>query len=224
MQIAIDGPAGSGKSTIAKIVADRHGFIYLDTGAMYRSAVYLKLNHALDYPELYKVLEGASFDFFNNGKGLVLNYTVKGKAYSVDVTGVIRTPEVTSLVSEVSADKDVRLILTAKQKKIAEEANVVMDGRDIGTVVLPNADAKFFLTASPAVRAKRRVEEWKSKGTDLSYEQVLADVMERDRYDSERVTAPLKKAEDSKEIDTSDLTIDEVAAIICAVVEKLQRG
>jgi cytidylate kinase len=214
MQIAIDGPAGSGKSTIAKILAKRAGFIYLDTGAMYRSAAWLKKTHELGYTDLCKVLTDAVYNFSDNGRVLELRYTLNQTEHVENVTEKIRTPEITAMVSEVSANADVRKILTDKQREIAQRADVVMDGRDIGTVVLPKADVKIFLTASAEVRAKRRLAEWAAKGTSLDYEQVLADIIERDRQDSTRAVAPLQKAADAEEIDTSSLSIDEVAELI----------
>ncbi|MDR2869446.1 MAG: (d)CMP kinase [Deferribacteraceae bacterium] len=214
MQIAIDGPAGSGKSTIAKILADKAGFIYLDTGAMYRGAAWLKQSYELDYPALCKMIEDVDYDFADNGRTLRLKYKIGLVVHSEDVTERIRTPEITAMVSEVAANASLRKVLTAKQREIADKSNVVMDGRDIGTVVLPMADVKIFLTASPEVRAKRRLLEWEAKGQKLDYTQVLSDIIERDRLDSTRETAPLKKAADAVEIDTSAMTIEEVAEAI----------
>ena len=221
MQVAVDGPSGSGKSTICKILAEKYDLLYLDTGAMYRGASYIKLQHGLTYPELYKILEHTVFNFYDKGRGLVLEYFYN-KTHTTDVSTAIRGPEVTALVSEVSADETVRKILTEKQQSIAAGADVILDGRDIGTVVLPQAEIKFFLTATAEERARRREEEWKGKGINVEFAEVLRQIIERDRKDSTRQTAPLKKAEDAIELDTTHLTIPEVAGIIGAAVEKVK--
>ncbi len=223
MQVAVDGPAGSGKSTISKLIAKQYGLLYLDTGAMYRAAAWLKLNNSLSDEELLDTLHGTEFEFSDNGRTLTLHYPSVG-TQSADVTDGIRTPEVTALVSEVAANGAVRTILTGIQQKIAANVDVIMDGRDIGTVVLPCAELKFFLTASEEERAKRRTLEWREKGKGADYAKVLNDIRERDRKDSSRESAPLKKSADAVEIDTTSLTIDEVTAIIGAAINKFRNG
>ncbi|MDR2884309.1 MAG: (d)CMP kinase [Deferribacteraceae bacterium] len=210
MKVAIDGPAGSGKSTIAKRIASQYGLTYLDTGAMYRACAWLKLKHNMQFDELLALLPSVEFQFYDSGKALKLAY----KNNVDDVSEAIRTPEVTALVSDVAANADLRAIMTEKQRAIALQVDVIMDGRDIGTVVLPNAELKFFLTASAEERAKRRTAEWNGKGTQANYDEVLKEIIERDRKDSERTASPLKRSDDATEIDTTCLTIDEVTAII----------
>lgn len=223
MQIAIDGPAGSGKSTIAKLLAAQYNLVYLDTGAMYRACAWLKLTHNLSFDALLAILQATEFNFSNNGKSLKLRYTIDGeRTEEVDVTAAIRTPEITALVSDVAANATVRSIMTKKQQEIAAGTDVIMDGRDIGTVVLPNAELKFFLTASAEERAKRRTLEWNNKGTTADYGEVLKEIIERDHKDSAREAAPLKRSDDAQEIDTTRLTIDEVIAIIGDAVEMIR--
>lgn len=224
MQVAIDGPASSGKSTISKILASKYSLTYLDTGAMYRAAAWLKLNHALTDEVFLEVLADTVFEFRENGKNLTLRYLYNGRPYVVDVTEQIRTPVVTACVGNVSADERVRKILTRRQQQIAGDTDVIMDGRDIGTVVLPNAELKFFLTASLEERAKRRTDEWCQKGVAVCYENVCSDLAQRDKKDSERQAAPLKKADDAVIIDTTCLTINEVTAIIGAAILKIKEG
>ena len=222
MQIAVDGPAGSGKSTISKMIASKYGLIYLDTGAMYRSVAFLALKHNLTVEDAADLSEHVSFNFYDNGKKLKLVYDYNG-VHNVDVTDKIRTPEVTALVSEVSAIPKVRAVMVKKQQEIAAGNDVIMDGRDIGTVVLPNADAKFFLTATAEERARRRMIEW-GKNNSSEYDKILSDIIKRDHMDSTRSISPLKKASDAEEIDTTDLTIDEVIEIIGGAVDKLRRS
>jgi cytidylate kinase len=217
MQVAVDGPASSGKSTISKILADKFSLIYLDTGAMYRAAAYMHLKYGVTDSALYKRLEETEFVFGKNGRTLLLKFADT----SEDVAAAIRTPEVTAATGPISALGEVRRILTAKQRNIAEGADVIMDGRDIGTVVLPDADLKFFLIASPEERAKRRTAEWKALGKTVIYEDVLKDIIVRDAQDAQRENAPLKKAADAKEIDTTLLTIDEVVEIISVCIIEL---
>ncbi|GAB7141267.1 (d)CMP kinase [Deferribacterales bacterium RsTz2092] len=210
MQVAIDGPAGSGKSTVSKLLAKSLKFIYLDTGAMYRASAWLKQQYKLNFNGLCALLSLTDFVFGHNGQTLTLKYDY-GKPTEVDVTKLIRTPDVTAIVSGVASNVDVRTILTTKQQEIAGKNDIIMDGRDIGTVVLPNADVKIFLTASAEVRARRRMSEWRDVGQEVHYEDVLADIIVRDNKDASRSTAPLKKADDAYEIDTSELTIFEVS-------------
>ena len=207
MQVAVDGPAGSGKSTVCKRVAIDNNLMYLDTGAMYRSVAYLSLK--FDRDKLLDILESVEFIFSDNGSKLSL------KSYEEveDVTDIIRSSEITAIVSTVSSDELIRKILTVKQQIIASSNDIIMEGRDITTVVLKNADVKIFLTASVEERAKRRYAEVKGK-TDKSYDEILADIIRRDDIDSNRDIAPLTKSDDSYELDTTALTLDEV---ICEI-------
>lgn len=203
--IAIDGPAGAGKSTIAKKAAAELGFIYVDTGAMYRSIGLnaIRKNTDLKNEEQVKELlkdSNLKIIYANNQQRMFLN----GK----DVTDDIRTPEVSMMASDVSALPVVRAFLLDVQRNMAVENNVIMDGRDIGTVVLPSAKVKIFLTASSGCRAKRRYDELTEKGMDVNYDDILNDIETRDYNDSHRATAPLKPAEDAVLVDTSDETLE----------------
>lgn len=208
ISIAVDGPAASGKSTVAKIIAKRLGFIYIDTGAMYRAITLAVLKRGInleDSSAVEYILETSEITFQPgpDGQKVFLN--------NEEVTEAIRSTEVTQYVSEVSAVEAVRTFLVKKQRAMAEKSSVIMDGRDIGTVVLPDADYKFYLVASSKVRAQRRYEENQRKGlSDLSLEEIEADIISRDHYDMNRKISPLAKAEDAIEIDTSDLSIDEM--------------
>lgn len=210
-QIAIDGPAGAGKSTIAKIVSKKLGFIYVDTGAMYRSAALFFLKKGVDLSD-EKVCSGLvdeidiSLKYEDGAQKVILN--------GEDVTGQIRTEEVSNSASKTAVYPAVRAKLSALQKKIADENDVVMDGRDIGTVVLPNAFLKIYLTASVECRAERRYKEMLEKGEAPDLETIKEDIRDRDYRDMHRAEAPLKKADDAVEIDSSDMTIDEVAEAI----------
>ena len=215
--IAIDGPAGAGKSSIAKAVAKNLGFIYVDTGALYRSIALNCLKQGVAAEETEQVvalLENTTVELkFEDGTQKVI---LNGE----DVSEAIRTPEVSANASKVSAIPEVRTFLFDLQQTMAKENNVLMDGRDIGTVVLPNADLKVFLTASPEVRAKRRYDELLAKGQDVDYDTILADVKERDYRDTHRDVAPLKAAEDAVIVDSSDMSFDEVAATIQKLAEE----
>ncbi len=206
-QIAIDGPAGAGKSTIAKLVAKNKGFIYVDTGAMYRAMALYMLNvkaDILDAKEVSDACMGADISIaYRAGEQVVL---LNGE----NVNGLIRTEEVGNAASVTSRNPDVRERLTYLQKKLARENNVVMDGRDIGTVVLPNATVKIFLTASADVRAKRRYDELVSKGETPDLAKIREDIILRDKQDTEREISPLKQASDAVLLDSSNLTIEEV--------------
>lgn len=201
INIAIDGPAGAGKSSIAKAVAAEIGFIYVDTGALYRSIALFALENKLENEELIKSLDkiNISLEYIEKTQHVILN----GR----DVSDLIRTPEVSMNASKVSAIPEVRDFLFGLQKKIASENNIIMDGRDIGTVVLPNADLKVFLTATAEERANRRFKEMTDK--TVTYEQVLEDIKQRDYNDMNRKTAPLKQAEDAVLFDTTGMTVDE---------------
>lgn len=210
--IAVDGPAGSGKSTISKIVAKKLGFTYLDTGAMYRMVTYAVLKNGINLEnenELIKLLDEIKLDI------------EKDKFYldREDVSDVIRKEEVTNNVSKIAAIKLVREKLVYMQRDISNGKKVILDGRDIGTVVFPQAELKIFLVASPEERAKRRVKEFLEKGIDTNYEKVLEEIKERDYMDSTRKESPLTQAEDAVLIDTSFMNIDQVSEEIIKLVE-----
>ena len=214
INIAIDGPAGAGKSTIAKKVADSLGYVYIDTGAMYRAFTYELLTSSIslsDIEEITKVLEKTNIEFKNNE--IFLN--------NLNVTNEIRSKNVTANVSAVSAIPQVREKLVNLQRKIASESNSILDGRDIGTVVFPNAELKIFLTASVKIRALRRYNELIAKDKNIDINEIEAEIEKRDKLDSSRETSPLIKAADAIEIDTSDLSIDEVANTILKLAEEI---
>lgn len=220
--IAIDGPAGAGKSTIARQIAKKLSFIYVDTGAMYRAlALYLLRCHigAEDEEKIGEVVEQADISIaYEDG---VQQVYLNGE----NVSGLIRTEEVGQMTSASSAKKSVRDKLLSLQRKIAGEANVVMDGRDIGTCVLPNADLKVYLTAGSKERAKRRFLELTAKGIPCNIEEIEEGIKIRDERDMNREIAPLKQAEDAEYLDSSDLKIDGVVdAIIKMFQEKIHSG
>ncbi len=206
IQIAIDGPSGAGKSTIAKAVAKRLGYVYVDTGALYRTVGYAALREKLDCKnpqEITPLLNKIKVDLtYDNGIQKVL---LNGE----DVSTQIRLPECSMAASAVSAIPEVREFLLQTQRDIATHHNVIMDGRDIGTVVLPNAQVKIFLTASAEKRAQRRFDELCEKGVTTTFDEVLEDMKQRDYNDSHRAIAPLKPAEGSVLVDTSELDLDE---------------
>ena len=214
--IAIDGPAGAGKSTIAKALAKELGYHYVDTGAIYRTVAYF-----LDLLDISpRDVDGVTryIDELN----IEIEYDEEGKQHmlmnGMDVTDDIRTQEISQKASLVSAHAVVRDMLLDMQRNLAKKHNVIMDGRDIGTVVLPKATVKIFLTASPEIRARRRYDELVAKGTETTYEKVLAEVKQRDHQDSTRAIAPLKKAKDAHLVDSSELDIDGIIAAIKAIV------
>lgn len=218
--IAIDGPAGAGKSTIAKAVAKKLGFIYVDTGAMYRAmALYLIRNgiRPEDTEKLEKACEDAdiSIDYVDGVQVVLL--------MGENVNGLIRTEEVGKMASTSSANKKVREKLVSLQQKLAATKSVVMDGRDIGTVVIPDADCKIYLTASSAVRAKRRYDELLAKGEECNIKQIEDDIIKRDHQDMTRENSPLRQAEDAVLVDSSYMTVDEVTEKIMSIAnEKLR--
>ncbi len=213
INIAVDGPAGAGKSSIAKAVAMEIGFIYVDTGALYRSIALFTLENNLDDNKLINSLDkiDVKLEYADGVQHVILN----GK----DVSELIRTPEVSMNASRVAAIPQVRDFLFNLQQKIAKENNIIMDGRDIGTVVLPNADLKVFLTASAEERANRRYKEMTDK--TISYEQVLEDIKQRDYNDMNRETAPLKQAEDAVLLDTTGMTIEEVKTKLKSMIAEV---
>lgn len=209
--IAIDGPSGAGKSTIAKMVAKKLDLDYIDTGAMYRALGYKMLEEGVPMVEddrLAKLLEETDIDF-SKGKTML-----DGK----DVSNLIRNDVISKQASDVSAFASVRKKMVQLQQAMGASKNVIMDGRDICTVVLKDAPYKFFLTASEDVRAKRRYKELIEKGQDVTFEKVLEDIKQRDYNDSHRAVTPLKQAEDAVLIDSSNMNIDEVVAKICSYI------
>lgn len=217
INIAIDGPGGAGKSTIARAVAAELGFIYVDTGALYRAVGLNALRHGIDTRNIdgiVKMLDetDVSLSFVDGEQRVMLN--------GEDVSTAIRLPEASMAASNVSAIPAVRQFLFDLQRKIAEENNCLMDGRDIGSVVLPNADLKLFMTASPETRAQRRFDELKAKGEDVKYSEILDELNKRDYQDSHREIAPLKQAEDAILFDTSDLSFDEVKNKLIEMVKE----
>lgn len=211
LTIAIDGPAGAGKSTVAKAVAKRLDYIYVDTGAMYRSVAWQTLKQkvaAADAAAVTKVAENMTIRLENEAGSL------KVYANETNITTQIRSPEVTALVASVAQIPGVRAALVRQQQALAKNGGVVMDGRDIGTKVLPKAEVKVFLTASVETRAERRLLEMKAKGYEVDKAQLTAEIAARDRADSERACSPLIQAEDAVYLDTSSLTIEEAVAFI----------
>lgn len=211
IQVAIDGPASAGKSTVAKILAKKMGYIYCDTGAMYRVVTLYALQHnlKLDQPSvLVKALEKLeiTFDYVDGVQHVYAN--------GMDVTNDIRMPDVTNHVSEVAAIKEIRQELVNRQKAISNSQNIVMDGRDIGTVVLPDADLKIFLVASVKERAERRYKENIEKGIMTSLDELQKEIEDRDYYDSHRKESPLVQASDAIKVDTTGLSIEEVVKMI----------
>ena len=217
MNIAIDGPAGAGKSTIARLAAKELGFVYVDTGAMYRAiALYLLDNHTdiNDEADLKKALDSININIvYENGVQHVF-------LDLVDVSEEIRSEKVGNMASTSSALAPVRTKLLDLQRDVAAKNDVIMDGRDIGTVVLPNADVKVFLTASVECRAKRRFDELKAKGENPDFDKIAKDIEERDYRDSHREISPLKQADDAILVDSSDMTIDEVVDAIINLCNK----
>lgn len=216
--IAIDGPAGAGKSTIARLAAKELGFIYVDTGALYRTiglAAHRRFISPSDPEAVAAMLPEISVELaFNDRQEQVV--LLNGE----DVSGLIRTPEISMMASAVSAIPAVRAYLLEQQRDMARRHNVIMDGRDIGTVVLPDAKIKIFLSASPECRARRRYDELVAKGMDVRFEDVLSDVIERDYADSHREIAPLKPAEGALMVDTSWQTRDESVAQLIAIMKE----
>ena len=220
ISVAIDGPAGAGKSTMAKRVAKELGYLYVDTGAIYRTVGYHMWLMGIgpkDADGIRRCLDDVNIEIRHEEDG-VQHMILNGK----DVTGEIRTPEISMYASGVSAQPCVRAFLLDMQRQLARTHSVVMDGRDIGTVVLPKADVKIFLTASAEVRAKRRFDELQQKGDKTPYAQILAETKQRDKQDSERAAAPLRQAADAVVLDTSGYTLEQsVEAILSLVRRKL---
>lgn len=217
IQIAIDGPAGAGKSSVAKVLSKRLGCIYLDTGAMYRAVTWAAMQQQIDFDDIaamQKLLSTLQLEF-QEVDGIQRLY-----CNGVDVTTAIRTPEISAHVSAVSMIPVVRESMTEQQRRIAQGNDVLMDGRDIGTTVLPNAQYKFFLTASLEERARRRGLELEAKGQRVDYKQLEQDIALRDQKDSEREISPLQQAPDAELIDTSSLSFDEVVELLFHKIKK----
>ena len=219
MQVAIDGPASAGKSTVAKIIAKNLSFVYIDTGAMYRACTVIARNHGLDYGDEEGILKAIDQD------GIELkSENGEQKVYSAgkDISLEIRTQEISANVSQVSALPGIREKMVTLQRELAGHTDVIMDGRDIGTTVLPDAEVKIFLVASARSRAERRLLDLKERGihTDQTVEQIEADIAARDYKDSHRAVSPLRKAADAIEIDTTNLSIDQVVEKISEEIEK----
>ena len=211
-QIAIDGPAAAGKSTIAKIVAEQLGFVYVDTGAMYRAITWAAIHRGITVEKeeaVANLLNETTIKLVPGGKVLVND---------ADVTDAIREPAVTSMVSKVATYQAVRAELKNRQAQLAESANVIMDGRDIATNVLPTADFKFFMIADPRVRAERRYKENIARGIPADIDALEQEIRDRDEMDANREHAPLQQADDAILLDTSHMTIDEVVAEIVRIV------
>lgn len=218
--VAIDGPAGAGKSTIAKLAAEELGYAYIDTGAMYRSVAWKFLQTGAEFDEEFisKLSQEMVIEFKPEAK--VNRVFVDG----TEVTTAIRSAEVTANVSRVAAIGAVREAMVDQQRRMGEAGGVLMDGRDIGTVVFPNAEVKIFLTATVEERAMRRYKELVAKGEQVDLAQLQKDIAERDRQDMEREISPLRQAEDALYLDTSEMTIDEVTAFILNLVKEKENA
>lgn len=219
INVAVDGPSAAGKSQISRLVASELKYIYIDTGAMFRSLGYKAIRCNIDIKNnsdaIENMLKSTNLDIVREGdeQRMILD----GK----DVTDCIRTPEVSLAASDIAVIPLVREWILKIERKLASKYNCIMDGRDIGTSVLPNADVKIFLTASVSCRAERRFSELKQKGEDVSFEEVLEDMKYRDKQDSERVISPLRCADDAIVVDTSDLTFDESVQSVLSIVGKV---
>ncbi len=216
ISIAIDGPSGAGKSTLSRKISKELGFIYVDTGAMYRTLGLFALRSGKDTKDAVAIeglLPDVDLDlrYVDGEQRMFLN--------NEDVTGLIRTPEVSMAASNVSAHVCVREFLLEAQRSLAQKSNVLMDGRDIGTVILPNAQVKIFLTATPKDRAQRRYEELKLRGEDVRFEDVLNDVVQRDENDTKRAAAPLKCADDAILVDTTGNTFEKSYEVLLDVIK-----
>ena len=215
--VAIDGPAGAGKSTIAKQIAKRMGLIYVDTGAMYRAMALYMIREKVDPKDLDAIVKKCEETHitirYENGEQVVL---LNGE----NVNAFLRTEEVGNMASAIAPRKEVRAKLVRLQRELAATSDVIMDGRDIGTCVLPDADVKIYLTASSAVRAKRRYDELTAKGEECDLAKIEADIIERDERDMTREESPLRQAEDAVLVDSSDMTIEEVIQAIIEICEK----
>ncbi len=220
MKIAIDGPSGAGKSTFAKLLAKKLSLVYVDTGALYRSiGLYVKRKGAdpKNEAEVLPLLNGVKLElkYSDMGQRVILN--------GEDVSDLIRTSEISMYASDVSKLSGVRSFLLEIQKDMAKRGSVVMDGRDIGTVIMPDADIKFFMVATPEIRAKRRFKELCEKGIECSYDDILADMIQRDKNDRERDIAPAVPAEDAIHFDNSDMNIEETLDAMIKIIDGIKK-
>jgi len=217
MIICVDGPAASGKSTVAKLIANKLGLLYIDTGAMYRAVALCAKNNNIsfdDLPSLEKMLSGLKLEF------KIIDDTTCIFMNDIDVSEAIREPEISILSSSIATIKIVRQKMVEAQRLMAENSSVILDGRDIGTVVFPHAKYKFFLVATLETRSLRRLKELNEKGIETDFEKVKQDMIWRDSNDSNRTESPLKKADDAVEIDTTALTIEDTANKMLRMIEK----
>ncbi|MDI6605157.1 MAG: (d)CMP kinase [Thermoanaerobacteraceae bacterium] len=213
IKIAIDGPAGAGKSTVAKILAKKLNFVYVDTGALYRAITYKILKEGININEKKAILNIMNnFDITLKSERIFLD--------GIDITEEIRKPYISHNVSQISQIPEIRDFMVKLQKELANKNNIVMDGRDITTVVMPDAQFKFYITATEEIRAKRRYNELKTNNFNISFEDILDEIKIRDKMDMERSIAPLKIAEDAIVVDTSDMTIDEVTNKLYDIIIK----
>lgn len=213
MVVAIDGPAGAGKSTIARRLADRLGFTYIDTGAMYRAVALWALRQKVDFADMHRLEQLAIASRIELAPGRI-------RLNGEDVSEAIRMPEVSDGASKVAVIPGVRRAMVAKQREIGERSSVVMEGRDIGTVVFPSAQVKVFLDANPAERVRRRMADLRAQGQEVTTEELSAQIRERDKRDSTRADAPLAQAPDAVYLDSTPLTIDEVEEAILKIVRQ----
>lgn len=216
MKIAIDGPAGAGKSTLARRLAQKLGYIYIDTGAMYRAVTWKALQKNIDFTDekaICKLVEETKIHFEFNSQ------TQKVICDKQEITKQIRSPEVSAVVSQIAAFPSVREKMVQQQQELSKDSDVVMDGRDIGEVVLPDADFKFYITADIDERARRRIDELKNEGYDISLNTIKNDLKDRDLKDTQRPVGALKILDNSLVIDTTDLTIEEVLAKMLAIIQ-----
>jgi cytidylate kinase len=217
MIIAIDGPAGAGKSTVSKILAQKLGFLYIDTGAMYRAITLKSIESGIDVKDQARIIEMArstNIDLANRLDGSLV-ILLDGR----DVCEDIRHPRITKLVSDIAKIREVREVMLGLQRRLGRQSNSVLDGRDIGTVVFPDADKKFYIDARFSVRVQRRYKELKQLGQEVSAKEVDVDLHNRDTIDSTREFAPLKKADDAVYVDTTDMTIEEVVDKLLKEIE-----
>ncbi|MCS7156488.1 MAG: (d)CMP kinase [Blastocatellia bacterium] len=215
--ITIDGPAGSGKSTVGRLLAQRLGYLYMDTGAMYRALAWkaLQLGIALEDSEALTRLAEAS-RIMLSGDPEHVRVTIDGH----DVTEAIRSPEISRAASVIATIEGVRRAIVAAQREMGREGGVVLEGRDTGTVVFPDADVKFFLDARPEVRAQRRLEQERAQGRAVSFEETLQETLERDRRDQERSASPLRRAEDAIYLDSSDVSVEQVVEHMLEIIQQ----
>lgn len=221
ISVAIDGPSGAGKSTVARAAAARLGFVYVDTGAMYRSIGLAVCRRGIDENDTAGILGTLP------GLQIALQYE-EGTQHVLlngeDVSDAIRTPQIAQYASKVSAVPEVRKFLLDMQRDMAKKNHIIMDGRDIGTVILPDAPVKIFLTASAACRAERRFKELQEKGQQVTFDGVLADIVRRDLQDSSRPVAPLKQADDAVLLDTSELTLEQSIDAVLQIIHEKTKG